>query len=294
MKKIFNNLSNERRGELTLLLEIIIWSTLPIISKFSFLGVSPIMSASTSSLLAGVFFLIIFTYQKRWHELKNNFDWKNIILLSIVLTITFYFLFTGTKNTTAGNVAILSQMEVFFTFLIFSVFFRKEKISPYRILGATLMILGVVMVCYSKDFSLSLGDIFILISVFFGAFCSLFARKALEKMSVVLVMMARSFLLGISLFILAIFFNQFPTFTEFKVSFPFLLLNGFLIFGVSRTLMYKVFKMIPVTKALSLKAIYPLFTLFFSYLFLSEIPTIWQVVSIIPFFIGTWFLVNKK
>ncbi|MCK4636188.1 MAG: DMT family transporter [Candidatus Moranbacteria bacterium] len=289
-----NSLSQERKGELILLIEIIIWSTLPIISKFSFLGVSPIISASISSLLAGVFFLFIFIYQKRWHELKNNFDWKNIILLSIALTITFAFLFTGTKDTTAGNTAILSQLEVFFTFLVISIIFRKEKIFYHHVIGAAFMILGVIIIYYSKNFSLNLGDIFVIISVFFGAFCSLFAKKALEKTSVISVMMARSFLLGIFLFILAIIFKQTPTFQEFKISFPFLLLNSFLIFGVSRTLMYKVFTLIPVTKAISLKAIYPLFTLIFSYFLLAEIPTIWQVMSIIPFFIGTFLLTRKN
>lgn len=288
------NLSTESKGELLLFLEIIIWSTLPIISKFSFSNVSPIISASFSSFFAGIFFLFIFVYQKRWKELNNNFDWKNVILLSLTLTLTFSFLFVGTKNTTAGNVAILSQLEVFFTFLIFSLLFCQEKILSRHILGAIFMIFGVLIVYYSKDFSLNFGDIFVIISVFFGAFCSLFARKALAKTSVISVMTARSFLLGIFLFILATFLKQTPTFLDFQKSLPYLLLNGFLIFGISRMIFYKVITIIPVTKAISLKAIYPLFTLIFSYFFLAEVPTFWQVTSIIPFFIGTFLLTRKK
>lgn len=223
LKKTFSvkNLSNEKKGELLLFLEIILWSTLPIISKFSFSNVSPLISASFSSLFAGVFFTLVFIYQKRWTELKDNFDWKNLVLLSVTLTITFGFLFTGTRDTTAGNVAILSQLEIFFTFVIFSLLFRQEKILHQHIFGAFFMIIGVLIVNYSKNFSLNFGDIFVVVSVFFGAFCSLFARKALAKNSVILVMIVRSFLLGHFFLFYLFFLNKCQHFQILKNLFRF-------------------------------------------------------------------------
>ena len=74
----------------------------------------------------------------------------------------------------------------------------------------------------------------------------------------------------------------------------FLLINGFVVLGFSKILGLEGIHRISVTRAASIACFAPLFTLFFAYLILHQVPTIWQLSSIAPLLIGLVLLNYQK
>jgi len=93
--------------------------------------------------------------------------------------------------------------------------------------------------------------------------------------------------------ILILVTNQTATMRDLSISLPFLLINGFLLFGISKILWIESIHRISVTKATSLGSVNPVFTLIFAFLILGDIPTIIQITAFIPLFIGILFLTSK-
>jgi len=105
-------------GELYIFLEAILWSLLPIIIILTMVSITPLFTAAISIFLSTIFFAIHLTIKKDWKQKTTLSTWKNILGTTIILGIIFYtLLFVGISHTSAGNAALILNMEVFLLWL---------------------------------------------------------------------------------------------------------------------------------------------------------------------------------
>ncbi len=287
-------LTKTQTGELFLVSHALMWSIFPVITTFTFNGLTPLFSAGLSTCISALFFGIFITFKRGWHELNIRSAWKDILLTSLFIGIGFYaLLFIGIQKTTAGNAGILTQLEVLFSMIILGLW-KKEKLKKGHIGGAVLMIIGGILVVYKGEFELNAGDLIIIAATALPPIGNYFAQKARQKVSSSFIMFSRSVISGIFLMILAILFEPTLNTGNLKNSILFVVINGIFLLGLAKILWIESIHRISISKAVALDAIAPAFTLIFAYWLLNETPTGWQILGFIPILIGVWILTDFK
>ncbi len=286
-------MKDEQTGDLFIFGAAVLGGLLPIITVLSYRGVPSIISLAISTFLSSIFFLAIILYKKRLHELKNPLLWKYVLYIVLFIGILGYiFYYLGLTMTTPGNAGIIGLFEICTSYIFFNLI-RKEHFSFESKVGAALMAFGAVIVLAPNFSALNLGDLFILISTFFWPIGNLFQQKAKLIASTETVLFLRSLVATPFLFLIAYAFGQYLEFAEVKESLPFLLVSGFILFGVSKIFWLEGISRISVTKANAIHSLGPLVTLFFAWIVLHQSPTIWQITSLVPFFFGVLLLTNN-
>ena len=276
------NLSSARKGELFLFGEILLWSTFPIITLITFGNLQALSSLALSTFFASLFFGIILTKKGLWKEAFLPGVFKQLLYPAIFIGIIFYSLnYIGLKYTTAGNASLVGLMEVFFSYLLFNVW-KKENLNKSHLAGIGLMVTGAALVLLPKNSGLALGDGVILLSTAFAPLGNYFQQKLRKKISAYSIMFWRSFLSFPVILTFAFFAGQDFSAQEFYGSLWLLLLTGILLMGLSKIFWIEAIHRISVVKANGLACIRPLFTLVLAFFLLHEIPTLWQILALVP------------
>lgn len=282
------------QGELYIFSEAILWSLFPIFSILIFSSIPPLYTAAISTLISALFFGIVLTIKKKWHELNNKSAWKDMLLTTLFIGIIFYTLiFYGLQKTTAGNASIILLIEVLFSIAILGLW-KKEKLTKKRLSGSILMIIGAFVVLFQGSLQINQGDIILLIATAIPPIGNYYAQNARKKVSSTTIMFFRSIIAGCFLLMIATFLEKVPNGSNISDSIIFFLINGIILLGISKILWLEGIHRIPITKAISLASVGPAFTLFFAFLILGEIPTIWQITGLIPIIFGISLLTNYK
>jgi drug/metabolite transporter (DMT)-like permease len=248
-----------------------------------------------STLFSTVCLGIICGVRKKWKEVKILSALRDIIWVAFILSILYYALyFSGLHSTSAGNASIIALTEVFSSFLFFHVWY-KDYIPKEHILGSILMLVAAMVVLYPNLTEFKIGDILILIASFIVPVGNYFQQKARKKVSSEIILFIRNLIATPFLFAIVYIFKQDPTLSDLKQSIPFVLINGFIFLGCAKILWIESIHRISVTKANALSCINPIITLIFAWIMLNDIPTIWQMLSLIPIALGLIILgINKK
>lgn len=275
-------LTKERKGEMAIFSSALLWGLFPVITILSYNNVSPLVSLTGSTLLSAIFFVSIIAWKKKWKEIKDKQALKDIIWTTVFLAILFYILFFfGLKYTSAGNASIIALAETLFSYLFFNIW-KKENISKEHILGSILMIAGALIVLSSNFTKFQGGDLLILLASMIAPFGNFFQRRARQRVSSETIMFVRSLIAAPAILILAFLFGERTTVSNLADSILFLLINGFILFGLTKILWIEGIHRISVTKSNALSAVSPLFTLIFAWLILKQFPTSWQLLSFLP------------
>lgn len=283
-------LTQERKGELFIFFEAVLWGLFPVITILSLNSLSPLVSLGWSTLFAALFFAVVLSVKKKWHEIKNVPALKNILWATFFIGITYYLLsFFGLRYTSAGNASIISLTEVFFSYLFFQVW-RKDSMPVWHVIGAILVIAGALIVLYPNVTQFRLGDILILGAALVAPFGNFFQQKARKIVDAATIMFVRSLISTFIIFILAYLFKADPFHFNLKGALLFLVINGVLLLGLSKILWIEGIHRISVTKSNALSGISPLIALLSAWVFLHNLPTIWQLLSFIPMGLGVVLL----
>lgn len=288
-------ISRERKGELFIFTQASLWALFPVLTILSYSKISPLISLGISTIFATIFFTIMLSIKKKWHEIKNTSAIKDILWATIFIGILYYLLiFIGLLYTSAGNASIIALTEVFFSYLFFNVW-KKDPLPLHHMAGAVLMIAGAIIVLYPNLHEFRLGDILIVIAAAFPPFGNFFAREARKKVSSETIMFIRSLISVVVVLLLALIFKNNFSFQSIKDSILLLVINGIFLMGFSKILWLEGIHRISIVKANALGSISPLLTLLYAWIFLRDIPTFWQLFSFIPMFFGIILLgTNKK
>ncbi len=287
-------MTETKKGEIYIFLETLLWALFPVITLLSFSSLKPLASLALSTLSASVFFGFVITKKKLWKEVFSKTARKEILLGTLFVGVIFYLLqFFGISHTTAGNAALISQMEIFFSFLVFNVY-KKEYFDTSHIFGALLMLLGALIILLPKSSQINPGDIFILLSTVAAPLGNVFQQKAMKKVSSFNIMFWRNTLSFPIFFLLMFIYGQNFSGADLQKSLWLVIFSGVFLFGISKILWLEAIHRIPVVKANALNCIGPLFTIIFAYFLLKQSPTIWQLLAVLPLSLGILILTKPS
>jgi drug/metabolite transporter (DMT)-like permease len=288
------HISEKRKGELFIGGSNVFWALFPIVSMVALSSLTPLWAVTLSTFFAICFFAVWLTIKKQWHEVFQRDAWLDILWVTFFIGVGFYGLvFLGLQYTTAGNASIIFLFEILFSFFIFGCLFRTEKITGPHVCGAVLMGIGAIVILFPAEWSFNFGDLLIVFATMIAPFGNYFQQRARKKIGSTAIMFSRSLLSVIFLCVLALLFEPMISLEAISKSILFLLINGFLIFGLSKIFFIEAIHRISVPKAISFEAFVPALTLGLAYLMFGEVPTIWQVCALVPILVGLYFMTKE-
>ena len=235
---------------------------------------------SISGVLLFVFSLLI----KKLNKIK-----KQDLLLFISLSLfdpILYFVGEahGLKyiSSTLASI-IISTIPLFVPF--FLLFFYKEKLQLYNILGIIISIIGVAIIILKKDFSLVApiqGFLFMSLAVFSAVYYTVVIVKLAKKYNSITIITYQNLFGGFGLFLLFLIFD-FNTFNINTITFKNLLpILELAIFpsSISFILFTMAIKKIGANQATVFTNLIPVLTAIFAYFMISEQITLKIIIGI--------------
>ncbi|MBI4079890.1 DMT family transporter [Candidatus Kaiserbacteria bacterium] len=288
-----DRLAEQRKGELYSFAGALLWAVFPVTVVLSYAILPSLISLGCSTGFAALFFAVVMTWRRRWRELANVYLWGNVVMVTLFIGVLFYSLYyIGLETTSPGNAAIITLFEVFTSFLFFRLF-RGETLSLRYALGCGLMVLGAIIVLLPNFSGVRAGDFIVLAATFFAPAGNYFQQRARLIASGESIMFLRSVLSIAPIFLLAYILGQQVSTGDISASLVFLLINGVLLLGLSKLFWIESIHRISVTKSVALSSIAPLFTLLVAWAVLAEAPTLFQLLSLVPFVLGTLLLTDQ-
>jgi len=214
------------------------------------------------------------------------------VALLIVGPTTLIFL--GSAHTSSISTGLLLQCEMLTTFLIYGVIFQ-ERHTLKQYAGAALVFLGTLLVLSNGAFSIKLGDALIVLAIFIFPFGNFFAKRVLEQISLYQVLFFR-YVFSVPFLLVVSFCFEDTAGVAMALQWYWWLFAAYIIFIMllSKVFWYAGLRRLPVSKAISIFAVYPAFSLLFAVLFLHEWPTVYQFLGFILSLVGVYRLIGAS
>lgn len=284
-----------RIGYLSAILCAILVGSISTASKPVLVNFSPLVYASFVYLLASLSSIPL-TYKTKSFTMQKK-DW--LLILAITLTgaiIAPILFFTGLKQTTASDTAILSNAETIFT-VLFALIFFKEKLRPIGYLAVVLVLIGVVIVTTNLQFTNFLSDIkkegnlLIILSMAFWALDNNISKIITHRIDVSKIVQLKGAIGGSVILIFALLTGASINISLIQV--PNLLLVGTVGFGVSLYLFLHSLRRIGTVRTMLIYSTGTIFGLTFASIFLHEIIRSYQIAAIALMLFGI-YLITKE
>lgn len=286
-------MKREREGELFVITLCLIESWFPILSLFAIPLIGALYSYSLVIAIATTVLLSILVWKKQLYQLVNPEAQKDLLLTSFFITLLFILVFLGLKETTAGNMAVIIFLQLLFSYLYFNVF-GSEKMTPLHSWGALLMGIGALVVLFPEEISLNRGDWLILAAAAVAPVANLYQKRARRYVGSMAILTYRNLAALPVVVLLAWWFEPLPEFQKFEAALPYIAAIALLVYVAAKILWVEALHRISITKVSALTAVLPIFTLFFAYLVLNEVPSLRQLAGIVPILIGGYLITRPE
>ncbi len=287
-------MTEKKKGNIFIILEMILWSFFPIVSLLGLKGVPSFVSLFWVNLFATLFFFFIVLFRGKLKELKNKRVWFLTIGVVVFINILYYGLyFFALERTTPANAAIVAMFEIVTSYVFFQII-KKESFPKKHIVGIIVAIIGALIVLLPKAGGVNMGDYVMLIAVFFppfGNWCQQQVRKSISSESALFLrhLLATPFIL----LMMYMFSTPIGAYDISEVVW-WLIFNGILIFGLSKIFWLEAIHRMSVTKALAINGLSPIFTVLFAWFLLGQNPTIVQLLALPFLLISVWLLTDMR
>lgn len=286
-------MQQERSGETLMLAFAFFESWFPIITILALQFITPIYAYTLTLVFSIITFLGFLVLQKKYHELFLLSAYKDLFLTSFFMVFMFACIYIGLSYTTAGNMAVLIFLQFFFAFLYFNLL-GNEDFSGIHLFGALLMAIGAIIILFPDEFQLNIGDLLILLAAAIAPIANVYQKRARKQVSSETVLAFRSLIALPVLLLIALMLEPTPERQKIINALPYLAISGLFIMGLSKILWVEAIHRISITKASAMAAFVPVFTLFFAYLILNEIPSGNQLLGILPVLLGGFLITRSK
>ncbi len=140
---------------------------------------STILFAGVRFFAAGIITILIYSIARRKLLYPKLSNMPKVVTVSIFQTVIQYiFFYVGLSLTTGVKGTVLSGSSAFFIVLLAALVFKTEKLSAKKIIACLLGFLGIIIVNLNGlDFTMNLGDVFVVLSTLSYAFSSMFMKK---------------------------------------------------------------------------------------------------------------------
>ena len=286
--------NKEKTGIILIITSTAIWGMFPVLTNQGTKSISPLTFAAITTLFAAFGTFLYMIAMRKAHELKEKKTYFSLLMITICIVIIPYtLLFIGSSMTSGINTSLLLLSEVIFT-LIFTPFIG-EKTTRYKLLGAGGVFFGALFILYNGTFSLNLGDILVLFSTITYPIGNFYAKKALNYLSPAVILFVRYLLGGIFLLFLALMFEQNTSIPNTITNFwPIIIITGLFVLGLEKIIWYEGLKRVDISKAISLGATFPLFSLIVLIFFFNETISLFQAIGIVIMAFGVYFSIKRK
>ncbi len=227
--------------------------------------------------LMAFIFSLLFSFKERRNisqEIKNKP--LPLFALGLIEGSAAIFFLIGLKTIGPVLTSFITQF-VFIFVLIYSLIFLKEKFSFLEFLGMVIAICGVFIINWNQGILIIKGSFLVLIASFFFGTSSFIAKKYIKNISPKTINLTRLFFIVL----FGLFYSLIQkTYLILGVSDIALIVTGsFLCAFLGFELFYNSLKYIKLGTANTLRALTPIFTIFFAFSFLSEIPKLIQAIG---------------
>ena len=284
-------MQEQRKGELFVITDVAIMGIFPVVAVLSYANLASMASLAWSVLVATVLLAIVIVVRGTWRELARPGVLKCGFFSGLYIGAIFYALYyLALQYTSPGNVSLLMLFQVLTSFLLFNVY-RREPFSPAYKAGAVFMIVGALL---ARDWhNPNVGDLIALGATVAAPIGNYYQQQGRRLCSGEALLFLRSAFAALLLFSLAALIGALAPITTVAAALPYLLFNGIAGFVIAKLCWIEGIHRMSVTKAIALTALGPLFTLFFAWVILGQVPTAWQLVSLAPFVVGVLLLTDQ-
>jgi drug/metabolite transporter (DMT)-like permease len=269
--------------------------TISTASKPVLVNLNPLLYASLVYLLASLSSLP-FVYRTGNFKVQKK-EWPLILAItlsgSIIAPILF---FTGLKQTTASDTAILSNAETIFT-VLFALIFFKEKLKPIGFVAVILILIGIVIVTTNLQFTSFLsdlkkeGNLLIIFSMVFWALDNNISKIVAHRIDIAKLVLLKGVIGGSIILIFALLAGVSMNISSIQM--PNLLLVGIVGFGFSLYLFLHSLKRIGTVRTMLIYSTGTIFGLTFASIFLHELIG-WYQIAAVPLILFGIYLITKE
>lgn len=278
------------------LLSAVIWAFFPVLLTLSFTSLPPLWSAAIGTFISTIYFFCMLIVRNQWKRKVSDECRRQILTACFLIGVGYYTTqYIGISLTTPGNAAIVSLMEIFFSYLFISVIGRHEKLIPSHVIGAVFMILGSLFILIpGAAGGVHTGDFIILFGSMLPPLGNLAMQRARKEVSASYIMFWRSLTGSVFLALFALTWQGVPEASALLESLPVLLITGFIVLGFSKILWIEAIHRLPITQTISIAAVQPLLTMLFAYVLLQRQPELTQFLSLPPIALGMILLTRRR
>jgi len=282
-------MTKDREGELLMLGLSILESWFPILSIVAMSYVGALHTYMYSLIIAFFFYVAIMYKRDRFKELNNRAAYKDLLLTTFWITFIFTLIFIGMRYTTAGNMAVIVFLQVLFSYLYFNVF-GKEKMETIHLIGALIMGTGALIILFPENFEFNKGDWLILASAAAAPIVNLYQKRARAYCSAETILGFRTVVGLPFVALLAYILEPAVSYEALMSALPYIFLIAIGVYVAAKIMWIEALNRMSITKLSAMLALMPVFTLFFAYLYLDEIPEFRQLLGIVPVLVGGYLI----
>jgi chloramphenicol-sensitive protein RarD len=229
-------------------------------------------------MFASILFFVFFVLSKKSKNLKVIIkNWKIILIIGILATmgsiLWSYAIFYSGPN----KVSFIFQFNTIFTVFL-GISILKERFKKIESLGVFIAIIGILILTYSNDELNFISTVLTLCSAFFYSLANFIVKLYVKKVDPITLAGGRSFFVFLLFLLYAMITNKIQTNIP-SIIFGYAFLGGLTGAFIGFILFYKALEKIKISKVIAIRSLDPLFTTIFSFLILSIIPTINQLLG---------------
>lgn len=221
---------------------ILIWAAIPVVAKKSLVELDNFQVLFYSTFFSVVIMGVLVLVQKKQHLVQSLTakDYSKILPLGFLGNCLYYVLLYGALDLTSASEGFILAYVWPILVLVLSFIILKEDVTVKKIVGVSVSFIGIVVITAKGDmanlvFTNNIGNIMAIAAAFVFALFSVLGKKFNYDQTV-----------SVFLYFASAFISLLPTmfiFSEFVLPslnvLPWLILNGFLINGISYVFWFK-------------------------------------------------------
>ncbi len=286
-------MTTQRQGELYAVTLSLLEGLFPILSLVAVREIGALNTYFFVLLIATAVLLVMLNYKEGLSALIQHNALSDLLWTSFYITLLFILLFVSLRYTTAGNLAVILTLQLLFSYLYFNRS-GSERLNTCQSVAAFLMGIGAVIILFPKQFHFNPGDLLVLLAAAIAPIANYYQKRARTHVSALTILTFRNIIAIPVLLGLLLLFEGFPTPAAFITSLPYIVAIALLVYVLAKILWIEALHRIGITKLSAMIAFIPLFTLFFAYVFLYEVPSFTQLSGTLPILIGGYFISRQK
>jgi drug/metabolite transporter (DMT)-like permease len=187
---------NKNKGYLLVLATAIISGVSIFVNQFGVKIINPDIFTGLKNIVVAIILLCLIFWFKEWKllvKLKIK-EWLTLILIGLIGgSIPFLLFFKGLAATSGASTSFIHK-TLFIYVIVLAALFLKEKISKNLVIGASLLLLGnMLLLKIFNGFQFGYGELLVLFATLFWATEQIISKKVLQNISPKIVAWGRMF-----------------------------------------------------------------------------------------------------